>query len=162
MPNSSKLDMAAHYQNWMNSLVHQFIIAVMVGREVAGESYLEKLEETFYNFGVKCAGYWTEIAGVKEAEPDCVALGKVMDAVDDSFANWWDGYVGNSPGAFEKHILNCPVAASLKLVPEYCERIVPATLRGILQTLNPKANITFSSFISKGDKTCHYRIETRD
>jgi hypothetical protein len=136
------------------------VIAIKVGKDVAGETYLKKLEEAFYNYGVRCTGYWRGIAGVKEKEPDCLTLGRLMDAVDDSFANWWDGYVENTSEIFEKHIINCPVAETLKWAPEYCEHIVPATLQGILQTLNPKATITFDSFMSKGDKTCHYRIET--
>jgi hypothetical protein len=153
--------MGEQYKNWMKALALQLVTALTTGKDVAGETYLKKLEEAFYNYGVRCTGYWRELAGVKEAMPDCLALGKIMDAVDDSFANWWDGYIENSPEAFEKHIVNCPIAQSLKWAPEYCERLVPAALNGILQSLNPKAKITFSSFMSKGDKTCHYRIETK-
>ena len=160
MQNTTKADMEKRYRNWTNALAWQLVIAINVGKEIAGETYLEKLEEAFYNFGIRTTGYWKETAGVKEAEPDCIALGKLMDVIDDSFANWCDGYVENTPEAFEKHVINCPIVETLKWAPEVCERIVPATLRGILQTMNPKANITFDRFMSKGDKTCHYRIET--
>jgi hypothetical protein len=162
MQDSSRVNMEERYKNWMKALVWQVVIAIKVGKELAGESYLEKLEEAFYDFGVRCTGYWRETAGVKDTEPDCVTLGKVMDTMDDSFANWWDGYVENTPEAFEKHVTHCPIVETLKWAPEYCERIVPATLRGVLQTLNSKATVTFDRFMSKGDKTCHYRVEIKD
>lgn len=162
MQDPSPVDMGGKYKYWMEALVWQVVIAIGVGKEVAGERYLKKLEEASYNFGARSAAHWTELTGVKEARPDCVALGKILDAIDDSFANWWDGYVENSPKGFEKHVINCPVVEPLKWAPEFCERIVPATLKGILQTLNPTATINFCSFMSKGDKTCHYRVETRD
>jgi len=162
MQDSRQVDMGEKYKNWIESLVWQVVIAIGVGKEVAGENYLKKLEEASYSFGARSVGHWTELTGVKEANPDCMVLGKIMDAIDDSIANWWDGYVENSPTAFEKHIINCPVAEYMKWAPEFCERLVPATLRGILQTLNPKATITFDSYLSKGDETCHYRVEIGD
>jgi predicted ArsR family transcriptional regulator len=160
MQNKAKADMEERYHNWTNALAWQFVIAINVGKEVAGETYLKKLEEAFYKYGVRCTDYWRKAAGIEEPEPDCLVLGKLMDAVDGSFANWWEGYVKNTPEAFEKHIINCPIADIVKWAPEYCERLVPAALQGILQTLNPKASITFDNFMSKGDKTCHYRVET--
>jgi hypothetical protein len=162
MQDPKQVDMGERYRNWMNALFWQVIIAIMVGKEIAGEAYLEKLEKAFYDYGVRCAGYWKDISDLKEEKPDCLALGKIMDTVDDSFANWWDGYVEKSSKAFEKHINNCPVATTLKWAPEICERMVPAALNGILQTLNPKATIAFDSFMSKGDKTCHYRMEVKE
>jgi len=162
MQDSKQVDMGEKYKNWMNALVWQVVIAIKVGEEVAGEAYLEKLEKAFYDFGVRTAGHWKEASDIKEEKPDCVALGKIMDTIDGSFANWWDGYVENSPKVFEKHVNNCPVAMTLKFAPEFCERVVPATLNGILQTLNPKATIAFDSFMSKGDKTCHYRMEVKN
>ena len=159
MVESNQIDMGERYKNWMETLVRFTVITFNVGAEVARESYLKKLEEEFYKSGARAAKHWREIAGLKRAEPDCIALGTLMDAVDDSFANWWDGYVENSPTAFEKHILSCPCAEQLKRAPVFCERMVVAQSRGLLGVLNPKATITWNKFLSRGDHTCNYRIE---
>ncbi len=162
MQDLSQVDMGERYKNWMEALARWTVIAIAVGKEVAGEAYLKRLEEEFYNGGRRNVRHWTEVVGLEETAPDCMALGKIMDAVDDSFANWWDGYVENSPKAFEKHILTCPVAKAFRREPDFCERLVGASALGMLQGLNPKAHITFDKFLSKGDETCHYRIEIKE
>jgi hypothetical protein len=60
---SGQMDMGERYKNWMNALVWQVVIAIMVGKDVAGETYLKKLEEAFYNYGIRCTDYWIETRG---------------------------------------------------------------------------------------------------
>ena len=49
MHDPGQLDMGERYRNWMKALVWQVVIAIRVGKDVAGETYLKKLEKAFYN-----------------------------------------------------------------------------------------------------------------
>lgn len=162
MEQLNKPNMEERYRTWVESLARYTVMAFQVGKELAGETYLKRLEEEFYKAGARSAKHWRELSGVKEADPDCIGLGKIMDTIDDSFANWWDGYVQNSPKGFEKHILTCPVAKAWSRAPELCTRMIAASWRGLINTLNPKATTTWNEFLPAGDKTCHYRIEIKE
>lgn len=71
-----------------------------------------------------------------ETTLDCHKIGQVFDAMDDSLANFWDGYVEKSPKALEKRLVTCPVAEGFSLAPVICERLMLGGARGLLKALN--------------------------
>lgn len=147
------------YKNWTETLAYWIAIMFNVGKEVAGETFVQRLEEEFYQGGARQGRRLSSLLGVTGT--DCTAIGTVLDAVDESFGNYWDGYVENSTEAFEKRITTCPVAKPFSRAPEICSRLIAAGGRGIAASINPDTDFRFSELISKGDETCHYRVETR-
>jgi len=146
------------YKNWMEQLSTWIITILKVGKELSGETYLQKLEKEFHKLGA--AGFEAlQIPPTAEMGTDCKTIGKICDTVDEIFGNPWDGYVENSPTGFEKHLLSCPVTDILSQAPEICTRLVPALANGMASAINPHATIKFYECLSKGDKTCHYRVE---
>jgi len=157
-------NMAERYKAWAENMASLVALVLTIGQEVGGEQFLSKVEEAVFEGSKLDVQRWKDIAGIGETEtaPDCLAIGKVMDAMDDSLANFWDGYVEKSPVAFEKRVVTCPVAEAFSLAPVVCERVIASGARGLVQALNPKANFRFIELIPKGDDACHYRIEITD
>jgi hypothetical protein len=97
-----------------------------------------------------------------ETASDCLAIGKVFDTMDDSLANFWDGYIEKSPKAFEKRVVTCPAAEAFSMAPIICERVIASAAQGLVKALNPKATFRFTELMPKGDDSCRYRIEIED
>jgi len=146
------------YKNWMETLGYWVTTMFEVGKETAGELFVQRVEEEIYQGALQQGARLCSRMDVKGS--DCTAIGKIMDAMDESYGNYWDGYVEKSPVAFEKHINTCPVASILSRAPEICVRLIASGGRGLAAGINPDATFHIDRFISKGDETCHYRIET--
>jgi hypothetical protein len=145
------------YKNWTEFLAHWVTIMFKVGKEMAGEAFVQKVEEELYQGSLRLGTALRSQMGVEGT--DCTAIGRVFDAVDESMANYWDGHVENTPGGFEKHITTCPVAKTFSRDPEICARFMTAGARGVVASINPDATFCMEELIPKGDKSCHYRIE---
>jgi len=146
------------YKNWMELFGNWITVMFEVGKETGGETFIQRLEEELYQEGLQHGTRLRSRLEVKE--PDCTAIGNILDTVDESLGNYYDGYVENSPTGFEKHITACPVAGILSRAPEICVRLVAASGQGLATGINPKATFVIDRFITKGDETCHYRVET--
>ena len=157
-------EMGKRYKNWTKALARQMVILYRVGKEVGGKEFIERLKEQYYKDGQKGAEMWMALSGTKlEDFHDCMALPKVHDLIDDTFANYWDGYVEHTPQAFEKELKTCPVAKAWSKEPELCEILLGESLRGMASVLNPKFKTEgFSKLLTKGDKVCRYRVELED
>ena len=154
-------NMEERYKNWANTSASLMALMVTVGQELCGEEFLRRVEEVLFENSKANAHKRKDAAGIRET-PDCLAIAKVFDKIDDSLANFWDGYVEKSPTVLEKRILTCPMAEAFSIAPVICERVIAAAARGMLKGLNPKADITFTELMSKGDNVCCYRIEIKD
>ena len=160
----SEEEMGKRYKIWTETLALYVVMAYKVGKEVGGERYVERLREEFYKFGGKAAKFWVKTVGVTQAElEDCMGWAKVQNAMDDSMANFWNGYIENSPKAFEKEILTCPVAKPWSQEPELCDIMLTAFVKGMAKALNPKFETKgFSKLLVKGDKVCRARVEIKE
>ena len=160
----SEEEMGKRYKNWTKALARQMIILYRVGKEVGGKEFIERLKEEYYKDGRKGAEMWMALSGTKlEDFHDCTALPKVHDMIDDTFANYWDGYIEHTPQAFEKELKTCPVAKAWSQEPELCEILLGESLRGMASVLNPKFKTNgFSKLLTKGDKVCRFRVELED
>jgi len=154
-------EMDKRYKNWTKALARQMVILYRVGKEVGGKEFIERLKEEYYKDGQKGADMWMALSDTKlEDFHDCMALPKVHDLIDDTFANYWDGYVEHTPQAFEKELKTCPVAKAWSKEPELCEILLGESLRGMASVLNPKFKTEgFSKLLTKGDKVCRFRVE---
>jgi hypothetical protein len=153
-------EMGQRYKNWTESLGRQMAILYRVGKEVGGGKFIERLKEEYYKDGQKGAKMWMSLSGTTPDDfHDCMALPKVHDVIDDTFANFWDGYVEHTPRAFEKELKTCPLTKPWSKEPEICEILIAESLRGMASVLNPKFKTTgFSKLLTKGDKVCRFRI----
>ncbi|HRS89153.1 MAG TPA: hypothetical protein P5183_05520, partial [Smithellaceae bacterium] len=77
-------------------------------------------------------------------------------------ANFWDGYVENSPKGFEKELKTCPVTKMWSKEPDLCEVLLGESLRGMATSLNPNFTTTgFTKLLTKGDSCCRFRVELK-
>ncbi|MEM3700954.1 MAG: hypothetical protein QXL57_08865 [Candidatus Bathyarchaeia archaeon] len=157
----SEEEMGKRYKNWTEALARQMVVLYRVGKEVGGEKFVERLKEEYYMDGQKSVKMWISLTGTTPEDfKDCKGLSKVMDFINDYFANFWDGYVENTPKAFEVELKTCPVAKQWSREPELCEILVSESLKGLLAGLNPKFKTKgFTKLLTKGDNCCRYRIE---
>jgi len=160
----SEEEMGKRYKNWTQSLAMQMVILYRVGKEVGGEKFVERLKEEYRKQGRKDAAGWMSLAGSKPEDfANCLGLPKVQDYVDDRFANFWNGYVENTPKAFEKELYTCPVTRPWSKAPDICELLLSEMLKGHFETLNPKFKTKgFTKLLVKGDKCCSFRVEMED
>jgi len=160
----SEEEMGKRYKNWTEALARQMVLLFRVGKEVGGERFVERLKEEYHKNGQKGAAMWMALSGTtKEDFKDCSHLPKVHDLIDDTFANYWDGYVEHTPKAFEKELKTCPVARQWSKAPELCEILLGESLKGMAKELNPKFKTTgFSKLLTKGDSVCRFRVELED
>jgi hypothetical protein len=156
--------MGKRYKNWTDALARQMVLLFRVGKEVGGERFVERLKEEYYKNGQKGAAMWMALTGTtKEDFRDCSNLPKVHDLIDDTFANYWDGYVEQTPKAFEKELTTCPVARQWSKEPELCEVLLGESLKGMATELNPKFKTAgFSKLLTKGDPVCRFRVEMEE
>jgi hypothetical protein len=65
----------------------------VIGQEVGGEQFLRKVEEAIFEGSKLDVQRYKEAAGIgaMETASDCVAIGRLLDTIDDSLANFWDG-----------------------------------------------------------------------
>jgi len=161
---ASEEEMGKRYKNWTEALARQMVVLYRVGREVGGEKFVERLKEEYYKDGQKGAKMWMSLTGTTPEDfKDCMGLPKVQDFIDDRFANFWNGYVENTPRAFEKELKTCPVARQWSKEPELCEILLAESLKGMAASLNPKFRTKgFTKLLTKGDTCCRFRIELAD
>jgi hypothetical protein len=156
-------EMGKRYKNWMEALARYVVMAYNVGKEVGGQKYVDRLRTEFFNLGQRGADFWMALSGTrKEDFADCRGLQKLQDCIDDTYANYWDGYIENTPTAFEKEVFTCPVVKPWSKAPELCEIMLAASMTGMMETLNPKFKAKgFSKLMTKGEKTCRFRVELK-
>ena len=160
----SEEEMGKRYRNWTEALARQVTLLYKIGKEVGGEAFVERLKEEYYKGGKKGAKMWMALS---QTEPedfvDCMALPRIHDTIDDTFANFWDGYIEHTPQAFEKELKTCPVARIWSREPDLCEVMLGASLEGMLEELNPKFKTEgFSKLLTKGDAVCRFRVELEE
>ena len=160
----SEEEMGKRYKNWTESLAIQMAVVYQVGKEVGGEEFVEKLKEAYRGLGKLQAPMFMKMAGcAPEDFKDVRGIGKVSDTIDNRYANFWDGYIENSPTAFEKEIKTCPVAGAWANTPEICEVYLYELFKAMGEELNPDYKfLGFSKLLPKGDNCCRYRIEIED
>jgi hypothetical protein len=156
--------MGKKYKNWTESLAMQMLMLYKVGKEVGGEKFVERLKEEYARQGRRAAKAYMDATGTTEADfKDCMNLPKIQDLMDDTYANYWNGYIENTPRAFEKEVYTCPAAKFFTKEPELCDLCVSELLSGMVKAINPKFKCKgFSKLLPKGDKTCRFRIELED
>jgi len=160
----SKEEMGKRYKNWTESLAMQMLILYKVGKRVGGEKFVESLKDEYKRLGKGAAHAYMAAAGLtKDDFKDCMNLPKIQDIMDDTFANYWNGYIENSPKAFEKEVYTCPAAKTWKAEPELCAFCISEICSGMVEELNPKFKFKgFSKLMPKGDQTCRFRVEREE
>jgi hypothetical protein len=157
-------EMGKRYKNWTMSLATQMVLLYKVGKDIGGDKFVERLKEEYRKQGRKDAAMWMKLSGSKPEDfKDCLGLPKLQDFIDDRFANFWNGYIENTPKAFEKELNTCPLTKIWSNEPDLCEVLLRENFRGVLETLNPKFKSDgFTKLLTKGDKCCRFRIEMGD
>ena len=153
--------MGKRYKNWTESLARQLVLMFRIGKEVGGEKFMERLKEEYYKDGQKGAQFWMKLTGTNPGDfKDCSKMHLILNLIDDTYANYWDGYVEDSPAAFEKELKTCPVTKYFSKEPDICEVLLGESSRGMADELNPKIKARgFSKLLTKGDRVCRYRFE---
>ena len=147
------------YKNWTLTLAQWVTMLYTVGKETGGEAFVQKAEEEFRRTGMKQGAKLR--SRLPAGDPDCTQIGQLMDGIDKSMGNYWDGYVENSPTGFEKHITTCPVVHIFSRAPEVCTRLLAASGQGLVEGIDADATLRMDTAMSQGDKTCHVRIEIK-
>ena len=157
-------EMGVRYKNWTSALARQVVTLFAVGKEVGGDKFVERLKEVFQEQGRKGAALLLALTNSKPEDfKDCLALAKVHDFIDDRYANFWNGYIENSPKAFEKELVTCPVASAWSKEPDLCDVMFGESIKTMVETLNPKFKTQgFTKLITKGDGCCRYRVELEE
>ncbi len=160
----SEEEMGKRYKNWTETLARQMVVLFRVGKEVGGEKFIERLKEEYYKDGQKGAKMWMRMTGTTPEDfHDCMALPKVHDLIDDTYANYWDGYVQHTPKAFEKELKTCPVAKTWSREPDICGILLGSSMKGMAESLNPKFKASgFTKLLPKGDNCCRFCISLED
>lgn len=156
----SEEEMGQRYKNWTEALGRQVLLMFRVGKELAGDQFIERLKEEYFKDGQKGAHKWMKLTGTQLDDfQDCMALPKIQDMIDDTLANFWDGYVEHTPQAFEKELKTCPMTKLWSREPDICEVMVASSLKGMIAELNPKFKTDgFSKLLPKGDSCCRFRV----
>lgn len=158
----SEEEMGKKYKTWAESLARHVVWLYHIGKEVGGEKFVEKVKEKYYEEGLKSSKGWMAMTGTNADDfKDCANLHKVWDTIDESAANYWHGYVENSPDAFEKELFTCPVAKAWAKEPELCSLCIASWCQGAMKGLNPKFEINFNKLMPDGDNVCRYRVEIK-
>ena len=147
------------YKNWMRFLATMVTKMYNLGEEMAGEAYVQKLEEKFFEEGARQT---KEILSSQDIRGrDCMAIGKIGDEMDARFGMTWEGYDEQSPTAYKKQITSCPMGEFFSEAPDICLRLVPALARGLLSCINPDVTYRIEGCKAKGDKTCGTQFEIK-
>jgi len=160
----SEEEMGRHYKAWVTNLANQVVYLFKLGKEMAGEAFIERVRADFEAMGKQSASYWMSKTGTKPEDfKDCTGIPKIQDMIDTTYANFWDGYIENSPQAFEKEVTTCPVAKPWSQEPDICDVMLGGFESGLMKGLNPRFSPKgFSKLLVKGDRSCRFRVELED
>lgn len=160
----SNEEMCKRFKNWTETLASQMVIMYRIGKKHGGGKFVAEIKEEFFRMGKEAARRWMAANGIQEGESlDCTTLAKIQDAIDDRYANFWDGYIECTPKAFEKEIKTCPITKAMSVDPEYCEVLVAESYKGLLAGLNPKFKTDgWLKLLPKGDACCRLRATLED
>jgi len=160
----SEEEMGKHYKAWVINLANQVAYLFKLGKEMNGDAFVERVKSDFTMQGQMSAPYWMKKSGTTPDDfKDCTNIPKVQDVIDTLYANFWDGYIENSPQAFEKEVTTCPVAKPWCQEPEICDVMLGSFESGLMKALNPKFSPKgFSKLLVKGDSSCRFRVELED
>jgi hypothetical protein len=151
------------YKNWIDAMAGQMIRIYRVGYEVGGERFVQRLKEEYYKQGKNMADRYLAATDTKvEDYTDCKMLTTIQDTLDDSLANFWQGYRENTEKVLEKDLYTCPAAKGFSNEPAICDVFISEAMRGMYEALNPDYRFTgFSKLIPKGDEVCRIRVEMK-
>lgn len=157
-------EMGKRYENWTKALARQVVTLYTIGKEVGGDKFVDRLKEEYRESAKKDAALLMKITDSKPEDfKDCLGLPKMFDYIDNRYANFWNGYIENTPKAFEKEINTCPVTEPWSKAPDICEVLLGEALKSMAKTLNPKFKTKgFTKLLTKGDKCCRYRVEMEE
>jgi hypothetical protein len=157
----SEEEMGKHYKAWMINLANQVAYLFKLGKEMNGDAFVERVKSDFAMQGQMSAPYWMKKSGTTPDDfEDCTNIPKVQDAIDTLYANFWDGYIENTPQAFEKEVTTCPVAKPWCQEPDICDVMLGSFESGLMKGLNPKFSPKgFSKLLVKGESSCRFRVE---
>ncbi|MBU2647083.1 hypothetical protein KKI24_20410 [bacterium] len=160
----SEEEMGKHYKAWTINLANQVAYLFKLGKEMGGDKFIERVKADFTRQGEKAAPYWMKKTGTTPDDfKDCSGIPKVQDAIDLLYANFWDGYIENTPQAFEKEVTTCPVAKPWCQEPDICDVMLGSFESGLMKGLNPRFKPQgFSKLIPRGDASCRFRVELED
>ncbi|MBU2429987.1 MAG: hypothetical protein KKH99_04785 [Proteobacteria bacterium] len=160
----SEEEMGKHYKAWMNVLAQHVVYLFKLGKEMGGEKFIDRVKADYSRQGELSAAYWMKKSGTKSEDfNDCSNIPKIQDMIDTLYANFWDGYIENTPQAFEKEVTTCPVAKPWCQEPDICDAILGSFESGLMKGLNPKFRPKgFSRLLVKGDSSCRFRVELED
>lgn len=160
----SSEEMGKRYKNWTDALAYQMMVLYRVGKETGGNNFIKRLKEEYFKIGQNTAKGLKAAIGAKDEDfQDCKAVPNICDRLDDSLANFWDGYIENTTKAFEKEIKTCPVARRWSKEPDFCDLMFGEMVKGVANALNPQFKTEgFNKLLVRGDECCRYRIEMSD
>jgi len=159
----SQEEMGKKYKTWTESLARYVVWLYRIGKETGGEKFVEKVKEKFFEEGLKSSKGLMEMTGTSPDDfKNCGNVYKVWDTIDETAANYWHGYVENSPKAFEKELYTCPGAKAYSKEPEICSLCIESWCKGVVKGLNPKFDMSFSKLMPNGDNVCRYRVEIKE
>jgi hypothetical protein len=147
------------YKTWMELLAKMNAAMYSVGNELAGEAFVKRMEELFFEEGARVTKETVQHLGITGT--DCMAIGRIGDAIDESLGITWDGFIEQSPTGYKKDQTSCPMAEFFSEAPDLCVRMVPAFARGMCAAINPDVTYRIEGCMAKGDKTCGIRIEMK-
>jgi hypothetical protein len=159
----SEEEMGKKYKIWTESLARYVVWLYSIGKEVGGDKFVEKVKDKYYSEGLKSAKGLMAMTGTSPEDfQDCANIHKIWDIIDESAANYWNGYVENSPRAFEKELFTCPGAKAYSKEPEICSLCITSWCNGVVKGLNPRLEMKFSKLMPEGDDVCRYRVEMKE
>lgn len=147
------------YKTWTELLAKVNAAMYNIGNELAGEAFVKRMEEALFEEGARMTRETVQHLGITGT--DCMAVGKIADAMDQSMGISWDGFIEQSPTRYSKDVTSCPIAEFFSVAPDLCVLLVPAFTRGFCSVINPDVTYRLEGCLANGDKTCGVRFEMK-
>lgn len=141
--------------NSMGMFVQNILVPVF---KEFGDEALQVLKEDFQQWGKEFGPLLQKVLQVDSSKVKDMA--KVVDYMDEIMGVKGE-WVETSPNKMVKRESFCPMARYIKACPEFCDLLIYDWGGAMLAKMNPRAQLSMTKCLAKGDDHCNIVLEIK-
>ncbi|MFB0559633.1 MAG: L-2-amino-thiazoline-4-carboxylic acid hydrolase [Candidatus Lokiarchaeia archaeon] len=142
--------------NSMGMFIQNILVPVF---KEFGDEALQVLKEDFQEWGKEFGPVLQKVLQVDVSNVKDMA--KVVDYMDEIMGVRGE-WVETSPNRMVKQESFCPMVRYIKDCPQFCDLLIYDWGEAMLAAMNPKAKLSMTKCMAKGDDVCNIILETEE
>lgn len=142
--------------NSMGMFIQNILVPVF---KEFGDEALQVLKEDFQQWGKEFGPVLQKVLQVDASDAESMA--KVVDYMDEIMGVKGE-WIESSSNKMVKQESFCPMVRYIKDCPQFCDLLIYDWGGAMLEKMNPKAKLSMTKCMAKGDDVCNIILETEE